>query len=620
MSGVSVIDLIREEARQARTGDLNYYQRLPYAWVLRGPPFKGPLGPSGVAVFPMVVPPEELGIKWPFAATVTPLGEQGVAADEGGIVIAELAVSATTGFRLRKNYDTSWGAGDGEFSGLLGQGGGFLEELSGQMAFWRLANRCFDAYSALKKDPTSASQTMLEFHSIKDDYHYLVVPMEFALTRNASKDRVTYRYSVRCEIIGSADAEVYIPSPDVGLLQSIQNAIQTIRDTVQGIKAAIDDVTAALDEIRRTITNAANIIRDVGDIVDAFSDLVDGVTKFAAIPSAFLTAVAEDVESAAALAATIEHFPASVAQTFRNIADGCDALKVAGRGKFEEDYAERARLYDRLAEGPRLGKDPARDAAAAALRSEATSAGTTSTVARVFGAVKPGDPVRAALLGQKSGRFRFANGFQSRVVGQGDTLTSLAAKYLKDPHRWPEIVIYNRLRSPYMAAAKQPGALFVGDSVLIPIADPAGQIPALAPAPTKQADVDRYLGTDFELIQISGTKTWGWEIDVAGGSTDVQHVSGLANVVQAVGARFRTERRHNVLYPSIGLPRIVGTQGFGSSVVQAQYESRQQLLADLRISRVIKFGFTTVDDAVTLNATVMVRGSDTEQPLSTTVG
>jgi len=625
----SIIDILSEEARQSRTGDKLYYKSLPYAFVMRGKPMSGPIGPSGQAVFPLPMNPESFEYSMPFAAEITALQEGGVISEEAGITIGEINLTATTGWRLRTNFDTTWGPGDGEFTGLLGAEGGYFEDISGQLAFWRLANRCFDAYSSFKKDPQTAAQTVLEFHSLKDDLHLTVIPREFSLRREVARERVTYRYTARLAVVGPASADIVVLSPDASLLDGFKNAISKIRSTIQSISAAVDDLTAAIDDLRRSITSIASILDDVASIVDSFTDLVNGVKAFADIPRAFITATANLLESTADYAVTVGNFPADVAQSFRTISDDCDRLNVAATNLFRETYDEAARKYEKRTTPPRLGDDPTRDSQSQALADKA-AAGSLK-VREVFGgAVKPGDVGRAQVKPWRDyARLREQKyqGFEERVVGQGDTLQSLAAKHLGNARDWLILAKLNQLQAPYITnGAKMPHTLQPGSKFIIPIADPSNSpdVITTGAAAVGESQADKHLGTDFELVQLktaTGAKsgTFGWAIDTAGGSTDVRRISGFKNMAQAIESRFRTERGTNILYPAIGLPRLIGIKGFGETIVEARYEARRQLLADPRVSRIGKFAFRQENDVLTLEADVQPKGFNTTRPISRTL-
>lgn len=627
----SVIDILREESRQALTGDDRYFKKDPYAFVLNGPSLKGSLGFFGRAVFPLPLNPETFEYSMPFAAEITPLQEGGIVAEEGGITVGELTIEGTTGWKLRAENDTSFGPGDGEFTGQLATHHSLFQDISGQMHFWRLANRCFDAYSSLKKDASTSSATSMEFHSIKDDLHLTVIPREFSLRRGAARERVTYRYVIRCAVIGPASNEIHIPSPDVGLLQSFKNSISKIRTAVQSISAAVDDITAAIDEIRRTITGIAGILDDVARIVDSFTDLINGVKAFADIPKAFINGVANLLESAANLAGTVASFPADVAQSFRGLADDLDRLATSSASLFRETFDEVAKKYEKRSTPPRLGDDATRDSAASSLQVKASAAGGTLKISEVFGgAVKPGDVARARIAPPRE-QARLGNqvlrGFEERVVGQGDTLQSLAARYLGNAREWLTLAIINGLKAPYITnGAKIPGTLQVGGNFIIPTANTSRSPDTITTgeAEAGESQASKHLGKDFELVQAKNAAgalsgTFAWAIDIPGGSTDVRKVEGIKNIGQAIESRFRTERGTNILYPGIGLPRLVGSKGVHEEVAEARHEARRQLLADIRIEHIASFRFTQEEDRLVLTADVQPKGFNTTRTISRTL-
>jgi hypothetical protein len=627
----SIVDILAEEARKEITGDTNYAKKGAYVFVLHGPPGEGPISPlESKAQFPLVLNPETFNYDCPFASELTALQEGGVVAEENGIVIGEITMTGTTGFKVRKPLgDTSFTSGDGEFSGVLDAGGIAANTstnslgVTGHMHFWRLFGRCFDGYSALKKNPQHAPKTWMEFHSLKDELHLKVVPRRFTLDRSNSRDRVTYRYNIALAVVGPAsEQDITVPSPDEGLLQGMKNTINKVRNAVQSIQAAVDDVTAVIDEVRRSITNIAGILDDVGGILDAATDLVNGVKKFMDIPKVFINSASELVESAAGLAATVASFPADVAQSFREIGDGLDRLVTASRDHFREKFDEVGRKYERLTDGPQEGKDPARDARASTLSAAATSGKGRLSVTEGFGTgVRVGDVRRGRRDPIKSrsrlqpGRFR---GFQERVVNDGDTLQSLAAKYMGDARDWGAIALANQLKAPYITTGpKLPGTLSRGDSIIIPIAETLANPDTLTTGAASLSDsqAESLLGVDFESVRID-KNTYGWAIDTAGGSVDVHKVRGVANLSQAIGARFRTEQGHNILYPQYGLPRLVGGRTAGDDFVNARYEARRQLLADARISRLVSLRFVARNDALELVSSVQPIGFTSARTIS----
>ena len=622
----SILDIGKEKARQNLYGDTLFYKKKPYVFVLRGPKGQGSFSfEKGEAVFPMVLNPTVFEYTLPFASRVTPLQEGGVVSDEQGILVGDILLEATTGFKLKQPLDTSFSPVHGQFTGnldsLIVPSNAYL---SGQMLFWRLANRCFEAYSELKKNPDHSPKTLMEFHSLGDDLHLIVVPQEFKLDRNASRDRVTYRFTTRLSVVGRTDETVNIPSPDVSLFKKFKNTIGTIRSTVQSVRATVDDVTASMDELRRAVTSIAGIIDDVASILDACDDFLTGAKLFIAVPSAFISSTAELLESAANLFTNVASFPADVAQSCLNIADDLDRLKVAARDHFRDSLDEISRRYDRLTSGKKEGDDLQLDQDRVAKKDEADSAQGRMSVSNAFSGVKPGDLARSRMepfsdhVRMKPG---FYSGFEERVVGHGDSIQSLAAKHLGNARDWLELVSINQLKPPYITnGPRLPGTLRVGDRIVVPARATLNSPNTLSTGSkeTGSSQIDAHLGRDFELRQLSNGK-YGWAIDSASGGTDVYHVQGVPNLGQNVVVRLMTEQGQNILYPNLGLPRVIGVKNLGEVLVQKEYEARNQILADPRVSKLNELQFTLNEDVLEVRASIVPVGFTSARTISRTL-
>ena len=625
--------LTAELARRITTHDENYFKKGAYVFILRGPKATktGPLLFSGTAQFPLIINPDDFKYRLPFAAEITGLQEGGVVAEENGIVIAEITMSGTTGFKLRAALnDISAGRGDGEFTGILDPGlpsgifAGGSAGLSGHMHFWRLANRCFDGYSALKKNAATAHQTSMEFHSLKDDLHLRVIPREFELTRSASRERVTYRYNIRLAVIGAAtETDIVLLSPDTEIQDGRKNPIPAIRSALQSASAAISDLTAWVDELRRTITSAAQIIDDATAIVRAGTDFIRGIKRFIDIPRQFINATSRLVDSAATLTAESGTLGLDAEQSWLELSDSFDKMVVAARDHFLEPYDEKARRYQRSIDGYREGQDEDKDIAVTQLAQTAASGQGRLTQAQVYGAVRPGDQTRGRA--DPTSRSRVApgkyRGFTEIVIGQGDTVQSISARHLGNPNDWPDIVIVNQLRPPYITNGAQiPGTKQPGDRMLIPIKQ-AGKTPntlTTGDPSVGASQIDDLLGVDFERIRI-GKNSFGWEIDPASGGTDVRKVRGIANLGQGLEGRLRTIQGENILYPNFGIPRLIGGRNDGADVVNAKYNARQQVLADLRVESVGTLQFVQDKDSLSIEMEVRPVGFTNARTIARTI-
>jgi len=617
---LSVTQQKAETYRQRVTGDTRYFLKGQYAFVLRTK--------DGASQFPLLLNPEDFTYKLPFAAELTPLQEGGVVAEEGGIVIGEITINGTTGFKPRLSLaDISARQGEPEFTGGVDPGGRIALNsssslpVSGHMHFWRLANRCFDQYSFLKKNAATAHTTVMEFHNLKDELHLTVVPREFELRRTAQRERVGYRYSIRLSVIGPASGRLDLAAgPDDKWLKKLKDRTGNMRVAVQRLSAEVNNITAAMDEIRRVISGAAGLIDDVGTILKSATNFLSGVREVLDIPRAFIAATASLAEDAADLLASGGTLPADVRDSFSIISDQLDALSVSAQDAFARALDDVQRSMEKRTDGYRAGVDDGKDTQIQSQAQTAAGAQGRMRVSAVFGqGTRPGDVIRGRLSPAQAGpRFEVGKfkGFREVLVQQGDSVQSLAAKYMGDPNEWPSIVLANRMKAPYITSGAQiPNTVQPGDRISIPIPDNQQTADTFTTGNTDVgAQIDALLGVDIERERLPNGK-FGWAIDTAKGSTDVRKIRGLANLGQGLEGRLRTERGHNILYPQAGPRRQIGNRIAGDDMVGAQFEYRQQLLADKRVQRITSLNFTNDLDVQTMEASVVPLGFSSERTI-----
>jgi hypothetical protein len=403
------------------------------------------------------------------------------------------------------------------------------------------------------------------------------------------------------------------------MIQKIKGTIAKIRDTIQKVAAVIDDVTAALDTIRRTISSVVSIITDLTQVVNSFTAVMDGTKEFLDIPRQALVNLTTLIESTAGLVSSTTGWPADVAQAFFDMGDQVDALIVASTDLRVTSWQQQADRYQRLVRD-RFGTIGSK-------RFTDTVTGEPDTgysIEAVWSAERPGDIRRAEAMVDQGERMasRAYQGFAEYAVGQGDTIQSLAAKHLGDARKWIDLAVINDLKPPYLSNVSLPGTLKVGDKIMIPIIGGGGGASVdtitSGAAATGASQSDMFLGEDFKMVPLPDG-VFGWEIDRAGGSVDVLKVTGIPNIAQALEMRFRTEQGANILYPSIGLPRLVGIGAFGPKLADARYQARAQILADKRIERLARFDFHVENDALFLDADVQPVGYSTTRTISRTL-
>jgi hypothetical protein len=241
----------------------------------------------------------------------------------------------------------------------------------------------------------------------------------------------------------------------------------------------------------------------------------------------------------------------------------------------------------------------------------------------------PGD-VQSAEAVLRSGRA--INEYTSTseyVLASGDTLVSLAARFLGDARLWTHIAVVNDLKPPYvtqqagidLTSEKSPfsGALGVGNKVLIPSYDkPPERLPLLPTlgVRSEESAENHLLGVDVAL-EVSGGRPgaprYTIAIDTDKGSTGPKLAEGIANLSQGMLLRMSIEQGTDVLFKRVGLGRIVGTKFILIDQEAARAKMIESLTQDSRIANVrkIDFGASTAD-ALVADIEAEVRGYTTQ--------
>lgn len=613
----SVLDLLREQARQRRTGDSHYAARG--TWLLRivctrRKPGVGPVGPDGQAIFVLPIPPDRFEYNLPFSRSVTAEQQGGVVVERQGLVTGEISMSATTGFRLRPQASSSARAAQPRFTGPLATttvppG----TEISGQLHLWALLNRCFEGYAELCRDADTAPHTTMELHILKDQLHLVVEPGKVRVSRSAASERVTYRYDLDFSVLGPAQPQRYVSPDQRSVVDVIADAVRTMREAVQSLAATVDDLTAAIDTLTRVSREFVGLIDDMGSIVRAGSNVLDATGQAFALPQ---TALAATSDLAGDMAALCESLPAGAgidaARSLRRSVADIDAIIIAARAWQTQTFSGRAASYNgTTAAGP--ARETTATEQAGIDRAAELTTGTTATLAQAFGGRhRPGDARRQATAGAgpeaRMAGDAMASTYQA-TVEQGDTITTLAARLLGDGRRWIDLAVVNGLSAPYVTdGAKLPGTLAPGDQIAVPSPRPAGVPSAiLTDAAPEAAQSEAALGVDL-AVRVTATGQWDLVLDAAGGSTDALPIAGLANLGQAIATRLRLERGELPLQPDVGLPRMVGVPAYADSAGVALLHVREQIYSDDRVLAIGAIEASLDRDALTLEMSVVPAG------------
>ena len=640
---VSPLKLVIERLRQDAAQDFNFFKKMTYFFELRVPG-EVALGAINTFLIPLILPPEAYSMEEPFTLEATPTQGGGLYVEENGIVQRMIKLEGTTGFKPRY-FPKGWTA-----TNLLSPDktsyGRSLEnfvvtELSGQKHFQYLQDSVFRTYGDLKRDPATSEDTYLFFHNPKDDEHWLVAPQKFALTRSADKPTL-YRYSIELLVLDKAEAVDADFSEEKSLLDTVKGAIAMVKSGLDLAAGALNDLTALTAELTSLVKDFGKIIDGVTTIIDAAGNFANGLSALIEAPYSLLESVNGLIDSAGEaiqayedLGTDIRKVPETVKQKLKQMGDGIDRIGTHPE-VFETPSQRKMREIRQSQELTTAASSAALSAA------EASSPPQSLTEVENLGTtITPGDARSAkAELGVGKAVVQYTSAKQV-VIGQGDTLVNLAARYLGDARLWQQIAVVNGLNPPFVNdLASTPldtdepvfsRTMGRGAKILIPsFAKPPEQqtlLPVLGVRSEEDAEV-HLLGADLKLARVGGregSKLFDLEIDVARGSVDVKTVRGVDNISQAITTRITTEKGSDILYKRLGLARIISLNITPVDLETARFRFRECLGADPRIATVRRLDFESgtvgePPDGVVVDAQVELRGFSQNTNVRTTVG
>lgn len=639
----SPLKLVTERLRQDAAQDYNFFKKMTYFFELRVPQ-EVALGQISTFLFPLIIPPESYSLEEPFTLEATPTQGGGLYVEENGIVQRMIKLEGTTGFKPRY-FPKGWTAGSllaPEKQSYSRQIQTFVSsELSGQKHFQYLQDSVFRTYADLKRDPATSADTFLFFHNPKDDEHWLIAPQKFTLSRESGKPTL-YRYSIELLVLDKAEAVDADFSEEKGLLDTIKGAVAMVKSGLDLAAGALNDLTALAGELTSLVKDFGKIVDGVTTIIDAAGNFANGLSALVEAPYTLLNSVNGLIDSAGEaiqqfeeLGTDIKKVPETVKQKLKQMSDGLD--RIGTHPEVFETPAQR-KLRETRASQELVTSVSAATLAAA----EASSPPQSLTEVDALGtAITPGDARSAkAELGIGRAVIQYTSAKQV-VLGQGDTLVNLAAKFLGDARLWQQIAVINGLNPPFVDdLASTPldsdepvfsGTLGKGAKILIPsFAKPPAQqplLPVLGVTSEEPADV-HLLGADLKLVRAGGRNgalLYDLEVDATRGSVDVKMVRGIENMKQSVVIRLTTEKGSDILYKRLGLDRIVSLNITPVDLETARFRFREAIGKDPRVAAVSKVVFESGTegapvDGVVVDATVQLKGFAQDYNVRAAVG
>lgn len=617
-----------EKNRQILADDARYLKEYLVYFELEVPAKLA--GTGQTFLFPLALPPEGVEINEPFTTTVTPGQYGSLYVEESGIVQREIKLTGTMGFKPKRLgvVPTALSITSPENRSFSRELPGFVTaELSGQRHLHYLQDAVFRTYADLKKDPSTALETKLYIHIPNEQEHWRVIPRSFSVKKTTQRNFL-WPYTIDLLAVEPARAEEIDFSEDRGLLARLKDTIASVRSFVRSVTGAIQNLTALVGEIQQYAQNISGFISDVGSVISAAADFVEGVVDLINVPYDIVK---------------------SLTDTAGSIVDSYERAKDAIKGVTFDDFDEFVKAqfrqiqggFDQLGQHPEIFATDTTDQRATLKAQQETLLSTPASMITNASQPTSADEYRALGTGLTLGEVEAARGqiqtgrgakeyagAQPVVIQSGDTLASLAARYLGSATEWEAIALLNGLQPPFIdeiatvaldGADTIPfgGAVGVGAQILVPTVSPppnARPTYGILGVPADRTAEERFLGRDFKLKQTANSSDASPQFDIPidgdRGSVDVQTVVGVNNLKQAIRTRVTIERGSFALYKHVGLQRVVGVKNTSANQELLRFGIQVSVLSDPRIARIRKASFDSASasaDTSPLNIDAEVR-------------
>ena len=201
-------------------------------------------------------------------------------------------------------------------------------------------------------------------------------------------------------------------------------------------------------------------------------------------------------------------------------------------------------------------------------------------------------------------------------VNMNDTIETLAIRGMGSVTAWKTLAEFNNLAYPFIyivdpnnPIAQPEKTLGLGMNIAFPIfGNPTQQGLVLNSNPSSADSVDLTFGTDFLL-----GPTQDIIFETSGATVDIQTVSGLANLLQAIQIKFNVLQGELITHLNFGLPNLLGYRTLTFVSAMAISAIKSTVLSDTRITSITNATVTLEDD--TLNYTCSIQPNFTSDPV-----
>ncbi len=549
-------------------------------------------------LFPMN--PQSHSMEETYAVSVIPLQNGGKYIEHQGNVFNNIVISGNTGLRPNTGkkssiYRVPFVDDFNTFFGDSNDGSSIpVDEVTGFDDFIHLRN-LFRAYADAKKTSGLAHKIVMVWGSIKEDDYYIVEPMSFRMNRD-TKSRFTYNYEISLKTISRLDMTIMLAEVSNEPKNSFLNLLSTVRNAASRIQRGFDIVSSNLSLLQLYASSIADtFLSPMNAFFNGIASVVGSVNNLVNLPKYIISNALSGATAMFKALTSVRQTAASYAGGTIQDATGISSLVSAFRGMIN-DMATIAAAKDLV---------PIKwNKTLETLVPAKFSQGSFSNNLGPSFNPRPASPTSARQI----------------TIGSNDTLPKIAQTMLGDVGRYREIVIINDLKAPYISPnGDGRHVLRPGDTILIPSSRSDSDADAFRSSNSQDelSPVERLLGTDIKLYpyQDGGEVVYDINLGVSG---DIDLISGMDNMEQAMKTLFATSRGELKVHPEYGVHLPIGSKGTLRSLTAFKLHTKAVMMRDNRIANVDQLTYKLTGNTLNIKANIKLKSLSTQ--FTTSVG
>lgn len=558
---------------------------------------------AGLAVDEFVFPmhPKSINQEEPPAVTIQPTQDRGKFIEHQGQIFKDIHIAGTTGLRPNKggspipvlgslfdlrnplvltDFDTGLPAGERT---------GFDDLIS--------LRNMFRTYYALKEDLNVAHEVVMVWQNGKEGDFYIVEPTPPGLrTSRDAGSPLTISYEFGLKTIERWEGS--IDTQPIDTIKELRNksarGFQRLTDAIKSLANSartLQQLEGRLSSIG--VASFSTVTKPINDLLINLSGAITGAGRFVPATSAAIDKEIQDVQASARILS--------------------EAIDNIGENPYKTDA-----VISQAAQGYNACLKILRDTSRIASVKEVFLPSLSETAARKVRAYN--DAITGAPKssnGSFIGNIRSGAGVGEATVNGGDTIKTVTQRLLGRAERWKEIVLLNGLRQPYISVTGDGiTVLRPGDPILYPLnsSDTANSVGVAKGTKVRNATyLDDRLGID---IRLKSDAALGAIVvkDFATKDGDIDVITGIDNLSQAIDNKFQTEKGELKPHPEYGALFSVGAKIRQTSLIQFNFDVRATVLSDSRIRSIKSLKTAATGNQLTVNATLLVKGTDEALP------